>query len=140
MDIIPNVSLLFLVIFSIQLGEYYGGSLGLFLGILTDVLYLGFFGINTLIYFIIGYLLGTFKENVYREDYLTYYSALAIMSVAYNMIFYLIIFFLRINTDNLIVIIRPIILETILNLILLYPALKLEFYLIDKVGIKVKYY
>lgn len=140
MDIIPNISLLFLIIFSIQLGEYYGGLLGLFLGILTDVLYLGFFGINTLIYFIIGYILGTFKENVYREDYLTYYSAAAVMSVVYNVIFYFIIFFLGINTDSLLEIIRPILLETILNLILLYPILKLEFYLIDKVGIKVKYY
>ncbi|MDW7667412.1 MAG: rod shape-determining protein MreD [Bacillota bacterium] len=140
MDIIPNISLLFLIIFSIQLGEYYGGLLGLFLGLLTDVLYLSFFGINTLIYFIIGYILGTFKENVYREDYLTYYSAVAIMSVVYNLIFYLFIFFLRINTAGLLEIMRPIILEMILNLILLYPVLKLEFLLIDKVGIKVKYY
>ena len=103
-------------------------------------MYLSIFGINTLIYFIIGYSLGTFKENVYREDYLTYFLAVALMSVAYNIVFYIIIFFLKINTGSLIEIMKPIILETILNLILLYPVLKLEFLLIDKVGIKVKYY
>ena len=140
LDIIPNISLLFLIIFSIQLGEYYGGLLGLFLGIITDVMYLSIFGINTLIYFIIGYSLGTFKENVYREDYLTYFLAVALMSVSYNIFFYTIIFFLKINTGKFIDIIQPITLETILNLILLYPVLKLEFLLIDKVGIKVKYY
>ena len=140
MDIIPNISLLFLVIFSIQLGEYYGGLLGLFLGILTDAMYLSIFGINTLIYFIIGYSLGKFKDNVYREDYLTYFLAVALTSIAYNIFFYIIIFFLGIDTGGLSEIMKPIVLEMILNLILLYPVLKLEFLLIDKVGIKVKYY
>ncbi len=139
-DIIPNISLLFLIIFSVQLGEYYGGSLGIFLGVLTDVLYLGSFGINTLIYFITGYFLGTFKENVYKEDYLTYFAATGIMSIVYNGFFYIIIFFLRINTGSLINVITPIIIETILNLALLYPILKIEFFLLDRLGIKVKYY
>ncbi|MFO7887803.1 MAG: rod shape-determining protein MreD [Eubacteriales bacterium] len=139
-DIIPNISLLFLIIFSVQLGEYYGGTLGLFLGILTDVLYLGTFGINTLIYFITGYFLGTFKENVYKEDYLTYFAATAIMSIVYNGFFYIIIFFLRIKIGSFLNVITPIIIETTLNLALLYPVLKLEFFLLDKLGIKVKYY
>ncbi|MBG0763652.1 MAG: rod shape-determining protein MreD [Tissierellales bacterium] len=45
-DIVPNISLIFLIIFSIQLGEYYGGLLGLFLGIITDVLSFFFFIFN----------------------------------------------------------------------------------------------
>jgi rod shape-determining protein MreD len=139
-DIIPNISLIFLIIFSIQLGEYYGGLLGLFLGIITDVLYIGFFGANTLIYFSIGYFLGTFKDSVYKEDPLTYFTAVGILSVAYNMLFYLIIFFLKINAGSFANILRPIIIETILNLILLYPILKFEFLLVDKLGIKIKDY
>jgi len=139
-DVVPSISLIFLVIFSIQFGEYYGGLLVLFLVLLTDILYVGFFGINTLIYFLLGYILGNFKENVYKEDYLTYYFAVGIMTVLYNTFFYIIIFFLQVEINSIINMIKPIIIEIVLNLILTYPILKLEFKVLNKMGIKLKYY
>jgi len=140
LDVVPNISLILLIIFAVQFGEYYGGLLGIFIGILTDVMYVGFFGINTLIYFVIGYILGNFKDNVYKEDYLTYYTAVGIMTLLYNTLFYIIIFFLQIEINSIVNMIKPVTIEIILNLILTYPLLKMEFKILEKMGIKLKYY
>ncbi len=139
-DVVPNISLILFVIFAIQFGEYYGGLLGLFLGILTDILYVEFFGINTLIYFLTGYILGNFKDTVYKEDYLTYYFGTGIMTIFYYIVFYIIIFFLQVEINSIINMIKPIIIEIILNIILTYPILKFEFKVLNKLGIKLKYY
>jgi rod shape-determining protein MreD len=139
-DVVPNISLILLVIFAVQFGEYYGGLLGIFIGILTDVMYVGFFGINTFIYFVIGYILGRFKDNVYKEDYLTYYTAVGIMTLLYNALFYIIIFFLQIETNSIVNMIKPVTVEIILNLILTYPLLRIEFKILEKMGVKLKYY
>ena len=57
--VVINLTLVMLVVMSLQTNEIYGGTLGLMLGMLNDLLYYQSFGINSLIFLIIGFSLGS---------------------------------------------------------------------------------
>jgi rod shape-determining protein MreD len=134
--VVINITLVMLVVMSLQTNEIYGGTLGLMLGMFNDLLYYQSFGINSLIFLVIGFSLGSLSENVYKFDLLTNFYFTVAATVVFHLLFYVINYFLKIDSVSIIYMFRPILIELILNVIILMPILKLERYIFKELNIK----
>jgi rod shape-determining protein MreD len=134
--VVINITLVMLVVMSLQTNEIYGGTLGLMLGMFNDLLYYQSFGINSLIFLVIGFSLGSLSENVYKFDLLTNFYFTAAATVVFHLLFYVINYFLKIDAASIVYMFRPIVIELILNVIILIPILKLERYIFKELNIK----
>lgn len=135
-DVVPNIALILVVLFSLTTNEYMGGIIGLFTGLLYDILIMDIIGINTLIYFIVGVSLGHFSEEINKENKLLFVFITAIASIFYHLVTAFIMFFLRMNISNMLLILDKIIVQIILNSLLCIPVLILVNYLLKLVNIK----
>ncbi len=135
-DVVPNIALILVVLFSLTTNEYMGGIIGLFTGLLYDILIMDIVGINTLIYFIVGVSLGHFSEEINKENKLLFVFITMIASVFYHLATAFIMFFLRMNISNMLLILDKIIVQIILNSLLCIPVLILVNYLLKLVNIK----
>ena len=135
-DVVPNIALILVVLFSLTTNEYMGGVIGLFTGLLYDILIMDIIGINTLIYFIVGVSLGHFSEEINKENKLLFVFITAIASIFYHLVTAFIMFFLRMNISNMLLILDKIIVQIILNSLLCIPVLILVNYLLKLVNIK----
>lgn len=134
--VVINITLVMLVVMSLQTNEVYGGTLGLMIGMLNDLLYYQSFGINSLIFLIIGFSLGSLSENVYKFDLLTNLYFTVAATVVFHLLFYVINYFLKIDSTSIIYMFRPIVIELVLNVIILVPILNLERYIFKELNIK----
>ncbi|MDP3386140.1 MAG: rod shape-determining protein MreD [Eubacteriales bacterium] len=126
LGVTTNLVLVVLVVISLQTDEITGAGLGLMVGFLTDILYAQFFGVNTLLFFCIGYLTGRASEDVYKFDFFTNLYFVLFGTLFYHLFFYFIHYFLKIGSDAILITIMPILTEIALNLIILYPIFRLE--------------
>nr|WP_312575946.1 rod shape-determining protein MreD [Sedimentibacter sp.] len=134
--IIPNISLIFVVIFAMMTNGILGGFIGILTGFLYDVMIYDVFGVYTLIYFVIGALIGYFSEEVNKENY-TLYSLVTLMSTLFfHILLYIMLFFLKYNVENIGYIIKNILLQTILNTLVSIFVLKFVVYLFNKINVK----
>ncbi|QSX06210.1 rod shape-determining protein MreD [Sedimentibacter sp. zth1] len=129
-DVIPNIALILVVIFSLSTDDITGGLIGLITGLLYDVLIMDVIGINALIYFIVGVSLGSLSEDVNRENKMLFALITAIATVFYHLLTFIALFFLKVNASSVALIFNKIILQIVLNTlfcILLYKLLELLF-------------
>ncbi|MDD2493829.1 MAG: rod shape-determining protein MreD [Tissierellia bacterium] len=134
--VIPNISLILLVIFSMITNGIVGGSLGLLTGLLYDMMLQEIFGIYTLIYFVIGALIGSFSEELNRENYMLYGTATLLSTIFMHLSFFIILFFLKYRIDYSYYILGKIVLEIVLNTILTFFVLKFIVSLFSKLNYK----
>lgn len=134
--VIINLSLVVLVVISLQTNELYGGTLGLMLGILCDIFYSPYFGINTVIFMSIGYLLGNISENVYKFDFLTNLYFTIISTFFFHSMYYLINFFLKLQANSIVFMFKTIIIEVVLNVLILMPIIIFKRFIFRKLKIK----
>lgn len=132
----PNISLILVVIFSMMSDEITGGLIGIITGILYDAMMYDVFGIYTLIYFFIGSIIGTYSDNMLRENYIAYCTVTAISTVSMHFILYLILFFLRYRVGYAGNIIGSILVEAILNTIMVVFILKFINFIFNKFNAK----
>jgi len=134
--IIPNISLIFVVIFAMMSNGIVGGALGLFTGILYDVMMYDVFGVYTFIYFILGAVIGSFSEDINRENYTLYNVITLLATVVFHVLLYILLFFLKYDVENIGYIFKNIILSMIFNSIFSIFVLKIIVHLFNKFGIK----
>lgn len=134
--VVPNISLILLVIFSIMTNGIIGGFLGLLTGFLYDIMLQEVFGIYTLIYFVIGALIGSFSEELNRENYVLYGTTTFLASIFMHLSMFVILFFLRYRVDSTYSILGIIIFEVILNTVLSFFVLKLIIKLFTRISFK----
>jgi rod shape-determining protein MreD len=134
--VIPNISLILIVIFSMMTNGILGGIFGLFTGMLYDIMLYDIFGLFSLIYFTIGALIGTFSEEMNRDNYILYCLITAVATVFMNFASYVLLFFLKYRIDNISKIMSNMIIEVILNTFITVAVLKFIVYLFDKIDIK----
>jgi len=132
----PNISLILVVIFAMMSDGITGGLIGIITGILYDAMMYDVFGIYTLIYFFIGSIIGTYSDNMLRENYIAYSTVTAISTVSMHFILYLILFFLRYRVAYAGNIIGSIFVETILNTIIVVFLLKFINFIFNKFNVK----
>ena len=135
-DVVPNIALILVVLFSLTTDVFMGGFIGLFTGILYDVLIMDVIGINGLIYFIIGVTLGNFSEEINRENKMLYVFVTAIATVFYHLVTAFIMFFLKVNISSITLIIDKIIIQIIINSLLCILVHRLINYVFGLANIK----
>lgn len=136
-NVIPNFSLILLVILAMLSDGLTGGVLGFITGILYDVMIFDIFGVYTLIYFFIGAIIGSFSDDMLRENYLVYSTVTGISTIVMHFLLYLILFFLRFRVQIAVSILPGIIVETIINTVLVVFILKFVIYLFDLFKVKI---
>lgn len=132
----PNITLILLVIFAILSDGLTGGILGLMTGIMFDVMIYDIFGVYTLIYFFIGVVIGSFSDDMLRENYIAYSTVTGISTIVMHICLYLILFFLRFRVHLAVNIMPGIIVEAIINSLLVILILKIVMYLFDRFNLK----
>lgn len=64
----PNLFLPVIVGLSIGFGCYIGGFSGLLFGLIQDIFFFDVLGVNALVYFVCGYLIGMSEMGINKED------------------------------------------------------------------------
>ncbi|HCX63535.1 MAG TPA: rod shape-determining protein MreD [Clostridiales bacterium] len=132
----PNLSLTVLVVFAMMSNGIAGAIIGLFTGMLYDAMIYDVFGVYTLIYFIIGAVIGNYSEDMIRESYVVYTTVTGISTFVMHFSLYVILFFLKYRMSYAGSIINNIFIETILNMILVVFVFKFTNFLFDKLNVK----
>lgn len=123
--VIPNISLILVVIFAMLTNSNMGGFFGILTGVLYDVMLHEVFGVYTLIYFVIGAVIGSFSEYVNRENYILYSAAALLATIFMHFSLFVILFFLKYRVGNSYYILGNIMLEIVLNTAVSVMILKL---------------
>ncbi|NLJ58104.1 MAG: rod shape-determining protein MreD [Tissierellia bacterium] len=136
LSVIPNLSLIILVIFSMASDGLTGGILGFITGLLYDAMIYDVFGIYTLIYFLIGATIGTFSDDMVGENYFAYSLVTGISTAVMHFLLYIILFFLRYRVKMAVINFSAIFLEIVINTVLVVFVLKFIVFIFNKLNIK----
>lgn len=94
MGVVPNTSLIIIVIIALLRGKYSGAFTGLIAGLLQDMMFSKVIGINALIYFLIGYAVGLLDDKVFKENLVLPFVTILISTFTYHILYYLFMIFL----------------------------------------------
>ncbi len=136
-NVIPNISLILLVIFAMLTDGIRGGILGLLTGILYDAMIYDIFGLYTLIYFLTGAVIGAISDEMLRENHFVYSLAAGLSTIMMHLLLYFILFFLRFRVHFVQSLLPLILIETALNAVFVVFVLRFFIYLSDRFNVKV---
>ncbi|WZL71583.1 rod shape-determining protein MreD [Clostridiaceae bacterium 35-E11] len=138
LGIIPNTALIIVVGFAILWGKSRGAMIGFFTGMLQDILLGSLLGVNAMIYMLIGYNIGTFEKNIYKDNNLTPIFFTIISTVLYHLMFYIVMYMTH-NQMPILILMRKIIFpEVIYNGIVSTFVYRLLYNLTRYPNIKIK--
>lgn len=115
MGILPNTALAMVVVIALSKGRYYGGFFGIFIGLLHDILFSVHIGINGLIFFFIGYLVGLSGNVFTRDNIINPVIFTSLGTVVYNLSYFLYLYFTNIEFTYSYLIRRVVSIEIIYN-------------------------
>lgn len=95
--IIPNISLIFIVVFSAIYPEKEGLLMAIFLGSLQDVFMSIALGINLLIYVPMAYVIHTMEVSLFKDNVLTPIVFLGVSTMFYYLMYFGFMYFLGSN-------------------------------------------
>jgi len=136
LGVVPNLSLIIIVIFALMTNGIWGGILGIITGLMYDAMIFNVFGVYTLIYFFIGSVIGTYSDDMLRENYAAYTTLTALSTAVMHFLLFIILFFLKYRVGNAGSIFSGIIIEIIFNTVLAIFVIKLIILIFDKLNIK----
>ena len=99
LGVTPNTDLIIIVSYGILRGDVEGAILGFFAGLLHDIYFNSYIGLYALISMLIGFFCGKPFKDFFRENYFLPLSLVAISSLVYQFVLYVINFFFRVNLD-----------------------------------------
>lgn len=112
--VLPNTSLILVVVFGALFGKREGLYMALFAGAFQDVFLSKILCINLLIYTVVAWIIGSFEESLFKDNFLTPLVITGVSTLSYHMIWMGIMYIFRSNINgNLIV--KVLIMETVLN-------------------------
>lgn len=97
--IVPNILLIIVAVHGFISGQKSGVITGFFAGLLIDIFYGQYLGINALIYLLIGYFNGYYKGGFFPDDIKIPLLYTAISDIAYSIMYYAIYFLPRGRMD-----------------------------------------
>jgi len=125
-DVGPNILIILVCTYGFMYGEKEGLVMGFFAGLLCDIFFGSYLGINAIIYMYIGYLNGKFNRLFYPEDILLPGTLFLTSNFFYSIFYYSLMFLLRARFSigyYFVNIILPEVIYTIVCSIVLYPIL-----------------
>ena len=124
MEVVPNTSILLLVSISLIERKFNAGILGLFIGLLQDIIFGSIIGVNALIYFVIGYILTNSNIRISRDNLITPLFFSIGMIVLYNFMYFIILYFTGVQVSIVHYIRKKLAIELIYSSILMIPIYK----------------
>ncbi len=126
-DIMPNLLLILIVSIAYMRGNMIGLTIGLFSGLLVDLMYASYVvGIRALLFMLLGYLIGFLHKYYSEDDYTLPIVIIAVSDLIYNFFYYVFEYLLR-GRMNIVFYMRRIVLPeiiyTVVVSILLYKLL-----------------
>lgn len=94
LGVVPNTALIFIVIISLSKGKYYGGLVGLAIGLIQDVIFATTIGVSGFIYFFIGYIIGSLENIMARDNIIIPVICSSLGTIFYNIMYFFFMFFL----------------------------------------------
>ena len=95
----PNTALIIIISYSILRGDVEGAILGFFAGLLTDIYFSSYIGLHALLGILIGYFCGKPYKDFFRENFFLPLSLVAICSLLYQFVLYVVNFLLQTKLD-----------------------------------------
>jgi rod shape-determining protein MreD len=95
--VLPNTSLIIIVVIALLKGKKTGSIVGLIIGLLQDIIFSPVIGVNGFIYFFIGYFVGLAENKLSKDNMLIPFIMVAGSTVVYHLFYYLFMFFLAHN-------------------------------------------
>jgi len=118
MDVAPNTSIIIIVTLALLFGKKTGAIVGLCIGLLQDVFFCDVIGVNTLIYFATGYIVGLTDKKVFKENLLLPFTFTGVTTISYHIIYFFFMYFLSINIHFIKLLKNVIFIEVIYNSVL----------------------
>ncbi|MSU02862.1 rod shape-determining protein MreD [Tissierella pigra] len=123
--VVPNTALLIIISIGLYKGRIYGGIMGLIIGIIQDILFSPVLGINSFIYFFIGYVVGLTQNKLSKDNILIPILFSILGTVFYNFAYYVFMFFLSHDIPFLYFLKDVLTIEIIYNIVLCIPIYKI---------------
>lgn len=118
LGVMPNTALIIIVSFALLGGKRTGAILGLTIGLLQDIIFCDVIGIYALIYFIIGYTIGSFNTKVFKGNPITPFVFTALSTVFFHLAYHIVMFFFSVDVQLISIIKDVALIEVIYNSIL----------------------
>lgn len=113
-----NLSIPIVVALSIGFGAYTGGFSGLAIGLIEDILFSPVIGMRALIYFVMGYIIGSSEAGINKEDIRSGLILTVLGTVFYALAYFAITYAIGSKISLVSYFKGPIFIEIILNSIL----------------------
>ncbi|SCL84114.1 rod shape-determining protein MreD [Sporanaerobacter sp. PP17-6a] len=124
LGVVPNTALIIVVSLAILNGKREGAVVGIIAGFLQDIFFSPVLGVNALIYFLIGYFIGIMETKIYKDSLIAPFIFISLGTVIYHLLYFIIMYFLSMNSYFYDLIRNVIIIEIIYNVILSIPLYK----------------
>lgn len=124
-EVSPSTGLIIVVVLAILNGKTTGAIVGLIVGLLQDLLFSPVIGINSFIYFFIGYLVGLAETKLSKDNILLPILMTILSTFGYHLTYYLFMYFLNYNIHLIKFFKEVVLMEILYNSILSIPVFKL---------------
>lgn len=112
--VLPNTSLILVVVFGALYGKREGLYMALFAGAFQDLFLSKVIFINLMIYVIVAWIIGSFEESLFKDNILTPFVITSVSTLSYHLIWLGVMYLFGSNVDSNLVA-NVLVLETILN-------------------------
>ncbi|SHD77948.1 rod shape-determining protein MreD [Schnuerera ultunensis] len=96
-DVVPNTSLVIIIVIALLRGKKTASIAGLIAGLLQDIIFSPVIGINGFIYFFVGYFVGMAENKLSKDNILIPFIMTLISTICYHLVYYLFMYFLSFN-------------------------------------------
>lgn len=114
-EVLPNTGLILVVTFGLLGGKKTGSFVGFIIGILHDIFFCNVIGVYGLIYFLIGYFIGSINQKLFKENSIIPFLFTIFATVGFHFTYYIFMYFLGISTNFMFILRRIVIIEAIYN-------------------------
>lgn len=116
--VVPNTGLIIVVLISLLRGKRIGSIAGLLIGLLQDIIFSTVIGVNGIIFFFIGYIIGMNEGKLAKDNILIPVFITFLATLSYHLLYYLFMFFLGHSINFSIFFKKVVLLEMLYNSLL----------------------
>lgn len=116
----PNLILITVIVVSLWFGLYAGSFYGLIIGIITDILFGNNIGMFTIVYSIIGALIGFFSYNYRKENKIALVYVTVIATAVFEFVQYIMYFVISSHYNSILYLLYQLFATSVLNVVIVF--------------------
>ena len=116
----PNLILITVIVVSLWFGLYAGSFYGLIIGIITDILFGNNIGMFTIVYSIIGALIGFFSYNYRKENKIALVYLTVIATAVFEFVQYIMYFVISSHYNSILYLLYQLFATSVLNVVIVF--------------------